>query len=171
MAFNPYASNPYVSYNPYTVNNTAPQFYQQPQAQQYQPQPQPQQMPQAQPQPAQSGNGILWVQGEAGAKSYLVGAGQSVMLMDSESSTFYIKSVDVSGMPNPIRIFDYVERSENTPTAAAAQQAQAQAQEVPYATKDQVQALYRRIEELESLLYAPQQQAPQPQQQPQENSK
>ena len=32
----------------------------------------------------QSNNsGIVWVQGEAGAKSYLVGAGNSVMLMDS----------------------------------------------------------------------------------------
>lgn len=160
MAYNPYAQNPYASYNPYTVNNPAQYYQPQPQQPQYQPQAQP-----MQPQ-APSSNGILWVQGEAGAKSYLVGAGQSVMLMDSESSTFYIKSVDPSGMPNPIRVFDYVERSESQPAPAAAGQ---QAQDVPYATKDQVQALYKRIEELESLLYAPQQQA-QPAQ-AQENNK
>lgn len=58
--------------------------------------------------------GLTWVQGEAGAKSYLVGAGQSVLLMDSESSSFYIKSTDASGMPLPLRVFDYKERTETT---------------------------------------------------------
>ena len=33
------------------------------------------------------------------------------MLMDSESNTFYIKSSDQSGMPMPLRIFDYAERN------------------------------------------------------------
>lgn len=56
-------------------------------------------------------NGILWVQGEAGAKSWAVAPGKSVMLMDSESNTFYIKSSDASGMPMPLRIFDYQERT------------------------------------------------------------
>lgn len=56
-------------------------------------------------------NGIIWVQGEAGAKSYLVGAGNSVLLMDSEQSRFYIKSTDNSGMPMPLRIFEYKELS------------------------------------------------------------
>lgn len=66
-------------------------------------------------QPAQ--NGIQWVQGETGAKAYNVGAGQSVLLMDSESNVFYIKSTDNSGMPLPLRIFDYTERTaQNTPT-------------------------------------------------------
>lgn len=56
-------------------------------------------------------NGILWVQGEAGAKSWAVAPGKSVMLMDSESNTFYIKASDQSGMPMPLRIFDYTERT------------------------------------------------------------
>lgn len=56
--------------------------------------------------------GILWVQGEAGAKSWAVAPGKSVMLMDSESNTFYIKSSDNSGMPMPLRIFDYTERTQ-----------------------------------------------------------
>lgn len=55
-------------------------------------------------------NGITWVQGENAAKSYPVASGQSVLLMDSEESTFYIKSTDNSGMPLPLRIFDYKER-------------------------------------------------------------
>ncbi len=55
-------------------------------------------------------NSINWVQGEAGAKSYPVAPGQSAMLMDSENEVFYIKTVDASGMPLPLRIFDYKER-------------------------------------------------------------
>ena len=72
------------------------------------------QMIQQQPQMTQQVNdtGILWVQGEAGAKSWAVAPGKSVMLMDSESNTFYIKSSDNSGMPMPLRIFDYKERVE-----------------------------------------------------------
>ena len=68
------------------------------------------QQPQVVQQPQQD-NGILWVQGEAGAKSWAVAPGKSVMLMDSESNTFYIKSSDNSGMPMPLRIFDYKERT------------------------------------------------------------
>lgn len=67
-------------------------------------------------QPQQNEGGILWVQGEAGAKSWAVAPGKSVMLMDSESNTFYIKSSDTSGMPMPLRIFDYTERTSQQAT-------------------------------------------------------
>ena len=69
----------------------------------------------------QNDTGILWVQGEAGAKSWAVAPGKSVMLMDSESNTFYIKSSDQSGMPMPLRIFDYTERTGQQNHAQAAQ--------------------------------------------------
>ena len=63
----------------------------------------------------QQNNSITWVQGEASAKSYPVMAGQSILLMDSENPVMYIKSTDQSGMPLPLRVFDYTERkSENT---------------------------------------------------------
>ena len=58
-----------------------------------------------------SGN-LIWAQGESAAKAYPVAAGQSVHLMDSEESVFYIKSTDQSGMPQPLRIFDYKERTQ-----------------------------------------------------------
>ena len=64
-------------------------------------------------QPQGSGGGIIWVQGEAAAKAYPVASGASVLLMDSESSVMYIKSTDQSGMPQPLRIFDYTERIGN----------------------------------------------------------
>ena len=64
----------------------------------------------------QQSNQIIWVSGEAGAKSYLVAPGNTVMLLDAENSVFYLKSADASGMPLPLRIFDYKER-QNTPTS------------------------------------------------------
>lgn len=82
------------------------------------------QMPQAQaqqpmysaPTPTPSGNsGLIWVQGETGAKSYLVAPGQTVMLMDSEDNRFFLKSSDSSGMPLPLRIFRYSEQIAGEP--------------------------------------------------------
>ena len=66
-------------------------------------------IPSMQPQVSTNNNGIVWVQGEAGAKAYPVGAGNSVLLMDSEKECFYIKSTDVSGMPLPLRVFSFKE--------------------------------------------------------------
>ena len=57
--------------------------------------------------------GIIWVQGESGAKAYPVQNGKSVVLFDSESEHFFIKTSDMSGMPQPLRIFSYSESSEN----------------------------------------------------------
>jgi hypothetical protein len=96
-------------------NNGFPMTYQQ-MYPQYVPSSFQPQMMQQQPQMTQpvSDTGILWVQGEAGAKSWAVAPGKSVMLMDSESNTFYIKSSDNSGMPMPLRIFDYTERTQLT---------------------------------------------------------
>lgn len=54
-------------------------------------------------------NGINWVQGEAGAKAVPVQPGQKALLMDSETNVFYVKSSDISGMPLPLRIFEYKE--------------------------------------------------------------
>lgn len=84
-----------MAFNPYF-----PATYQNPYMQQYQSQ--------------QQSGGLIWVQGESGAKSYPVSAGQSVLLMDSESNRFFIKSADASGMPLPLRIFDYTERKDVT---------------------------------------------------------
>lgn len=56
----------------------------------------------------QVNQGLLWVSGEVGAKSYLVAPNSTVLLMDSDSSRFYLKSADNAGMPN-LRIFEYTE--------------------------------------------------------------
>ena len=82
------------------------------------PQMQPAPQPQAQQQP-QNNSGLVWVQGETGAKSYMVAPNSNVLLMDSENQRFYIKSADSSGMPLPLRIFEYKEISAASPEIEA----------------------------------------------------
>ena len=94
--------------------------------------------PVASSQPTQTNdNGVIWVQGEAGAKSWVVPPGKSVMLMDSESSVFYIKTTDNSGVPMPLRIFDYTERTVQNTTSAEV----VQAQNPQYVTKDELKEI------------------------------
>lgn len=80
----------------------------------------PPQMPSQPQQAPQTANDINWVQGEADAKSRPVAPGHSVILMDTEESVMYIKTVDASGMPQPLRIFDYKERQPHVKTAEVA---------------------------------------------------
>ena len=100
------------NFNPYFPTNYSP--YQQAAMQQYQQVVQPQQQ--------NNSGGLLWVQGIEGAKSHFVSPGQSALLMDSESNSFFIKTADASGMPMPLRVFDYKERTAQQtsqhPTAA-----------------------------------------------------
>lgn len=81
----------------------------------------------------------LWVQGEAGAKSFIVAPGKSALLMDSEAHTFYIKSADASGIPQPLRIFDYFERSSAPPRETAKEE---------YVTRKEFEELSAKLERL-----------------------
>jgi hypothetical protein len=62
------------------------------------------QNPMARPDPS----GLNWVQGEAGAKSWFIAPGATVLLMDSENQRFYLKSADMNGVP-AMRTFEYSE--------------------------------------------------------------
>ena len=101
--------------------------------------------------PAPSSNGINWVSGESGAKSWIVGRGESVLLMDSESQCFYIKSADASGMPLPLRVFDYTERTQNSPQGS--QTAFNQSND-NFITRTEFDDLKAKYEELEKQLKA-----------------
>lgn len=94
-----------------------------------------------QPQAAQ--NGMIWVQGETGAKSYLVANGATVPLWDSETQTIYLKSTDASGIPS-MRILDYTERTAAPRTAQAASSAQA----VEYVPRSEFDALAAQVKAL-----------------------
>lgn len=100
-------------------------------------------MPYQQPvfqQPAQQTQGIIWVQGEAGAKSYLVAPGSTVQLWDSEAQTIYLKSADVSGMPS-MKTLDYTIRDTSPKPDPAA-----------WASREDLEALRAEIEKLKEAL-------------------
>ena len=90
----------YAGYNPYPqyVNPTSI----------YQP------TPVLTPTPPTPSSSFVWVQGEAGAKSYPVAPGNRVALFDSENPVVYIKSTDSTGRPSNMEIYDLVKRTEQT---------------------------------------------------------
>lgn len=105
--------------------------------------------PQTQPMQAQSqqtdNGGIIWVQGEAGAKAYLVAPGNTVQLWDSENQVIYLKSADMSGMPS-MRILEYTERTAAHKTAPVGPQTP----QVQYVTIEEFNALSERLAALEN---------------------
>lgn len=117
-------------------NNGYPAGYQNPYLVQ-----QPQYQQQFQAPQQQTSSGLIWVQGEAAAKSYLVAPNASVALWDSEKQSVYIKSTDASGMPS-MKILDYTIR-DNTQTPQAVNT-------VNYATKDDVKTLNDQIAALKA---------------------
>lgn len=117
-------------------NNGFPINYQptyMPQQQAYIPQ-----MPQAQ---QQQSNGIIWVQGEAGAKSFMVAPNTTVQLWDSEDQVIYLKSADASGMPN-MKILDYTIRQAGNQQAAPA------LMQSDYVTRDELSAFEEKIKKM-----------------------
>ena len=101
--------------------------------------------------PAPSSNGINWVSGESGAKSWIVGRGESVLLMDSENQCFYLKSADASGMPLPLRVFYYTERTQNAPQGSQSVLNQSGDN---FITRTEFDDLKAKYEELEKQLKA-----------------
>ena len=70
------------------------------------------QQPQTQPQnQTQNNSPMIWVQGETGAKSYLLAPNTTLPLWDSERQTIYLKSADASGMPS-MKVLDYTIREQ-----------------------------------------------------------
>ncbi len=130
-------------YNPYPQNYYNPPMQDQLSQlrQPYQPI-QPAQQPMQQQNQPQTANPIQWVQGEEGAKAFLVAAGNTVLLMDSDGSSFYLKSADASGMPLPLRIFDYTER------IAAPKQAPQAIPNMDYITRGEFEQFASRVESM-----------------------
>ena len=123
-----------MAYNPFPVG------YQP--AQVYYPQMQNQNL---QSQPSQQNNGIIWVQGEAGAKSYLVAPNTTVQLWDSESDVIYLKSADASGMPS-MKVIDYKVRNSSQDQSVSINP------QISYATKDDINVLKTEIDNLKSQM-------------------
>lgn len=104
------------------------------------PQPVPPQM--VQPQPSQPVNSnLIWVQGEAGAKSYLVAPNNTLTLWDSEAQTIYLKSADASGMPS-MKILDYTIRDNQIAKVPLKEKAD------EYVTKDELDSFKHEVKEM-----------------------
>lgn len=102
-------------------------------------QPRPTQMPMQTAQ--QMRNSMIWVQGEVGARSYLVSAGNTVPLWDCENPVIYIKSVDQTGLPS-MRVLDYTERAQAQRTTAPV----AALPDVEYVTRKEFNELAAKID-------------------------
>lgn len=90
-------------------------------------------------------SGIIWVQGEAAAKSYPVAPNATVQLWDSEAQTIYLKSADASGMPS-MKVIDYTIRDAQ-PTQNASFSPQTN-----NVSRDEFKALYDRVDALRDEL-------------------
>ena len=88
------------TYQPSYYSGIGQQMYPQFQGQQTQPVPQSQQT-----------GGLIWVDGEVGAKAYQLPSGlpanQPVALWDTNDTIIYLKSVNPMGMPNPLQKAHY----------------------------------------------------------------
>lgn len=120
------------------------------QAQQYQ---QPTPMP-AVNQPPQANQGILWVQGEAAARSYLVAPNSTVLLMDSEMNRFYLKSANNAGMPS-LQVFEYSEVLQNASQTPQSEQIDLDSKYVTRQEYDALQGKYTEILERLNNFYVP----------------
>lgn len=95
-------------------------------------------------QPQANNTSIIWVLGEAEARSYPVAPGNTVTLWDRDNPTIYIKSADSAGIPS-LRIIDWVERNPQN-----AKNSTQRADEV-YVTREEFEALRSKIEALTSI--------------------
>lgn len=97
------------------------------------------------PQPSQTqqvqNTNIIWVSGEAGAKSYLVAPNTTVQLWDSEAQVIYLKSADASGMPS-MKIIDYTIRDMSQPIQ------QQPTQSTAYVTQKEFDEFKQQVQQL-----------------------
>ena len=105
-------------------------------------------VPQMQNVPQQQVNqGLLWVSGEVGAKSYLVAPNSTVLLMDSDAQRFYLKSADNAGMPN-LRIFEYTEVTNVPQNVTQALNADLKELGDKFVTREEYEGLKRQYESI-----------------------
>ena len=105
-------------------------------------------VPQMQTVPQQQVNqGLLWVSGEIGAKSYLVAPNSTVLLMDSDAQRFYLKSADNAGMPS-LRIFEYTEVTNVPQNAPQALNTDLKELDSKYVTREEYEGLKRQYESI-----------------------
>lgn len=97
---------------------------------------------------AQKQSNRVWVQGEEGAKSFLVAPNSEVELWDSERQSIYIKTADMNGIPSTVTL-DYVIRDNNNKNNKSFNQSD---NTDNFATKDDIAVLQGKIEEIKQMI-------------------
>ena len=126
--------------------------------QQYQPYQQQSYAPAPQPQMVQ---GMIWVDGEVGAKAFQMPqgwpVGTPIPLWDTNDTVIYLKSMNQMGMPNPLQKIHYTmdEQQQSGYLPAAANQVSGNAEQ-NYVTKAD---LDQKMNELKEMLKNNQQQS------------
>ena len=96
-------------------------------------------------------NGIIWVDGEVGAKAYQLPAGwplgQPIALWDTNDTVIYLKSVNPMGMPNPLQKLHYTMEDQQMSSLPAAVTVE-EPKEARYVTKDDLESMKNEILEM-----------------------
>ncbi len=140
MAYNSYLPA-YPQYSTVPATNNYPS-YTQPQTNAY-------------PQTQQTASGIIWVDGEVGAKAYQIPAGwpanTPLPLWDTNDTVIYLKSFNPVGMPNPLQKIHYRmednQQSGGVSCAAMPSQAALPPGDSAYVTRDDLEKLKEELRE------------------------
>lgn len=106
-------------------------------------------------QPSSQPQGIIWVDGEVGAKAFQMPqgwpAGVPIPLWDANEKIIYLKSMNQMGMPNPLQKIRYT--IEENQMQLLPSQVSGNTQEVHnYATKDDMDRMKEDIREIREML-------------------
>lgn len=102
------------------------------------------------PQQAPMSSNVIGVDGEVGAKAFMVPNGSTgpIALWDTNDNVIYLRTFNAAGMPNPLRKLRYTEE-ELTPQLPAGQSGSATATDMSqFATKDDLEVLRQEIRNL-----------------------
>lgn len=129
-AMNPYPTYPMNGYQPYAQ----PQYAQQNQQNVQQ----------------QSPAGLIWVDGEVGAKAYQLPSGwpsnTPLPLWDTNDTVIYLKSVNQMGMPNPLQKIHYkMDEMQTQPAQTSLAALPAASEHTEYVTKDDLERMKEEI--------------------------
>lgn len=95
---------------------------------------------------------LSFTKGITGALNFPAARGSRVTIFDEDEDVFYIKSVDVYGNTNPIRVFDYKERVPESAQNSSNQESQTQTNEEIDQLKTELSDLKGQLSELTKLL-------------------
>ena len=97
----------------------------------------------------QSGHGLIWVDGEVGAKAYQMPNGwpsnQPIALWDTNDTVIYLKSTNPMGMPNPLQKAHY--RLEESKSASPMRSGDAEPNMGEYVRKEDMERMKQELME------------------------